>query len=127
MLRDPAPKTLALALALGPLLVFMPKLLATKRNGLLEYGGFAQEYTGGFDRKWLRERTDESPLGSGDIQSLADLSNSFNVIRSMRIVPPSTGSAVMLLLAAALPMLPYLAFIMPVEQILKLLMQLVAR
>jgi len=118
---------LALGLALGPLLVFMPKLLAAKRNGLLEYGGFAQEYTGGFEQKWLRERTDESLLGSADIQSLADLANSYNVIRSMRIVPPSTMSAVAVLLAAALPMLPFLAFIMPVEKILKLLMQLVAR
>jgi hypothetical protein len=118
---------LALLLALGPLLVFMPKLMAAKRNGLLEYGRFAQQYTGLFDRKWLREPPDENPLGSSDIQSLADLGNSYNVIRSMRIVPPSAASLVIVLMAAALPMVPFLAFIMPVDELLKLIVQLVAR
>ena len=118
---------LALLIALGPLLVFMPKLITAKRNGLLEYGRFAQEYTGLFDRKWLREPTDENPLGAADIQSLADLANSYNVIRQMRIVPPSAASAVIVLMSAALPMVPYLVFIMPVDELLKLIVQLVAR
>jgi len=119
---------IALAITLGPLLVFTPKLLAAKRRGLLEYGGFADEYTHGFDRKWLRGgRGDESPLGSGDIQSLADLGNSYAVIRSMRLVPAGLPQALTLVAAIALPMVPFLAFIMPLKEILKLLMQLVGR
>ena len=119
---------IALAITLGPLLVFTPKLLAAKRRGLLEYGGFADEYTHGFDRKWLRGgRGDESPLGSGDIQSLADLGNSYGVIRSMRLVPAGLPQALTLVAAIALPMVPFLAFIMPLKEILKLLMQLVGR
>jgi len=119
---------IALAITLGPLLVFTPKLLATKRRGLLEYGGFADEYTHGFDRKWLRGgRGGESPLGSGDIQSLADLGNSYAVIRSMRLVPAGLPQVLTLVAAIALPMVPFLAFIMPLKEILKLLMQLVGR
>jgi hypothetical protein len=42
-----------------------------------------------FDHKWLRGgvAADEPIVGSGDIQSLADLANSFGVIRTMRVVP----------------------------------------
>jgi len=120
---------IGLAITLGPLLVFMPKLLVTKRRGLLEYGGFALEYTRGFDRKWLRSpRTEAEPLlGTSDIQSLADLGNSYHVVRSMRVVPAGTRNAVTLALAIALPMVPFLAFIIPIKQILKLLLQFVAR
>ena len=44
-----------------------------------------------FDQKWLRggAPADESLIGSGDIQSLADLANSFAVVREMRRFPAS--------------------------------------
>jgi hypothetical protein len=118
----------ALAITMGPLLVFMPKLMVTKRRGLLEYSGFALEYTRRFDQKWLRGgRGDEALLGTADIQSLADLANSFSIVKTMRIIPPSSRNAMPLLAALALPMVPFLAFIIPLEQILKQLMQLVLR
>jgi hypothetical protein len=52
--------------------------LRAKRHGLLEYARLGSEYTGDFDRKWLREArpAEETLLGTADIQSLADLSNS---------------------------------------------------
>jgi len=120
---------IGLAVALGPLLLFTPRLIRAKRQGLLDYGGFADEYTRGFQRKWLGSGRDraESPLGSGDIQSLADLANSYAVVRSMRVVVPSTRHAITLVMAAALPMVPFLAFIVPLKQILKVLMNLVMR
>jgi hypothetical protein len=119
---------IALAITLGPLLLFMPKLLATKRRGLLEYSGFALEYTRRFDQKWLRGgRGDEPLLGTADIQSLADLANSYNIVRTMRIVPPSTRNAMPLILSIALPMVPFLAAIIPLKEILKLLLQLATR
>ena len=42
-----------------------------------------------YDRKWLRGGAppDEPLLGSADIQSLADLGNSFDVVKEMRWVP----------------------------------------
>jgi hypothetical protein len=78
-----------LFVVLGPLLVFIPQLAWAKRTGLREYGVLAQRYVREFDHKWLRggAAADESLVGSGDIQSLADLGNSFEVIRTMRVVP----------------------------------------
>ena len=63
-----APMVLAI---LGPLLVFGPKLEATKRAGLREYGTLAQRYVREFDDKWLRggAPAGESLVGSGDIQN----------------------------------------------------------
>ena len=74
-----------LLFVLGPLLVFAPRLAAAKRNGLREYGMLAKRYTDEFDHKWLRSGVppDEPLIGSADIQSLADLGTSFEVIKDM--------------------------------------------
>ena len=74
---------------LGPLLVFSPQLAAAKRTGLREYGTLAQRYAREFDRKWLRggAPAGEPLIGSADIQSLADLANSLDVVKGMRLVP----------------------------------------
>jgi len=99
---------LMLLVLLAPLLVFTPKLLAVKRRGLLEYGALANEYTQAFDRKWIRREVAEGEalLGSADIQSLADLGNSFTFVRTMRAIPIDRNSIIPLVVATALPMLP---------------------
>jgi hypothetical protein len=95
---------------LAPLLVFTPKLFALKRKGLLEYGVLAGEYTQAFHRKWIRREAPEgeSLLGSADIQSLADLGNSFGVVRNMRPLLIDRNTLLPIIAATALPMLPLL-------------------
>jgi hypothetical protein len=119
----------ALAVALGPLLLFIPKLAAAKRAGLYAYGALASDYTRRFDEKWVRTPAagDEPLLGTADIQSLADLSGSYEIVRTMRVVPLNTQHLISLLLAVALPMLPFIALIVPMKEILKQLAGLVMR
>ena len=90
-------------LCFGPLLVFAPQLSQAKRTGLREYGTLAERYVREFDAKWLRggAPADEPFVGSADIQSLADLGNSYEVVRSMRIAPV-TREAILRLAAATL-------------------------
>lgn len=110
-----------LCVVFGPLLVFSSQLADAKRTGLREYGTLAQRYVREFDFKWLRggAPADEPFVGSGDIQSLADLSNSFEVVREIRIVPV-TGNALLQLAAAMLaPILPLALTMMPLEELLK--------
>ncbi|NTW60694.1 MAG: hypothetical protein HGA43_16200, partial [Nitrospirae bacterium] len=78
-----------LLLMLGPLVVFTPRLMQAKRVGLREYGMLASRYVGEFDRKWVRggAAKEEELIGSGDIQSLADLGNSFQVVREIQPFP----------------------------------------
>lgn len=73
---------------LGPLAMFSPQLARAKRKGLARYGNLANKYVTEFDEKWLdSDKNDEPILGTPDIQSLADLGNSYAGVREMRIVP----------------------------------------
>jgi hypothetical protein len=113
---------LVLITFLGPLLVFSPKLFDTKRKGLLEYGALANEYTQSFERKWIRREAPEGEalIGSADIQSLADLGNSFEIVRKMRPVPFDLMTAILpIVAAAAIPFLPLLLTVFPLEEIVK--------
>jgi hypothetical protein len=111
-------------LLLGPLLVFVPRIAEAKRTGLREYGTLAQRYVRDFDTKWLRGGAppDEAFVGSGDIQSLADLDHSFEMVRSMRVVPITRNAVVVLAVATLLPVAPLLLTMMPLEQLLNMLL-----
>ena len=93
---------------LGPLVMFTPQLARAKRRGLGEYGLLANRYVQGFEEKWVRGEAAESDelLGSGDIQSLADLGNSYAVVREMRVVPFGVEDILRLAVATAAPLLP---------------------
>jgi hypothetical protein len=97
---------LALLVALAPLLVFADVLFRAKRDGLRDYGALAQRYVRDFDRKWLHDEPDERLLGSGDIQSLADLANSFGVVSEIRFFITTRTTLVLLVLATLLPVMP---------------------
>jgi hypothetical protein len=111
---------------LAPLFLFTPELARAKRAGLEEYGAFASTYVMAFDQKWLRSKGDEEQLmGTGDIQSLADLGNSFVVVREMRSIPFATDDVVRLLIATVAPLVPLLLTIMPLEQLLTQIVKLI--
>jgi hypothetical protein len=109
-----------LALALGPLMVFAPALLACQRIGRREYGLLASRYVASFDRKWVRGEVDANELlGSGDIQSLADLGNSFSIIEAMNPFPFGKVAAIRVALMTALPLLPLVLTVIPLDQLLE--------
>ena len=112
---------------LGPLLVFSPQLEATKRAGLREYGVLAQRYVRDYDRKWLRGGAppDEPLVGSADIQSLADLSNSFEVLKDMRWVPFTMSTVLQLAVTTLVPVLPLLLTMISLEELLERLLKMV--
>lgn len=107
------------ALFLGPLCMFVIKLYQCKAKGLSDYGLLGSRYVNGFEAKWIYgdPSTDRDLLGSGDLQSLADLSNSVNVVRNMRLVPVGNGLLVRFLTAAILPMAPLLLLKYPATEL----------
>src|SRR5262245_51631712 len=107
---------------LGPLLLFVPVLSRSRRAWLRDYSLLLVRYNREFHEKWLAGKAPTEPLlGSADIQSLADLGNSFQFIRDMKIVPFSLRTAIQLGIVAALPALPLLPLAVPVMEILKVL------
>lgn len=110
----------------GPLLVFAPMLGRTKRIGLREYGTLAQRYVNDFDQKWLRGKPPgEAFIGNADIQSLADLGNSFEVVRSMRVIPFTRDAAFQLAVLTLLPLLPLMLTMISLDQLLDRLLKIV--
>jgi hypothetical protein len=107
-------------LFLGPLFIFFHKLLRCKIKGISDYSGFAERYVNEFDRKWLSAdtATGEALLGTADIQSLADLSNSVSIVRNMRLAPISPTILISLAVAALLPLLPLALFKYPIASLL---------
>jgi hypothetical protein len=118
----------ALAVFAAPLLIFVPSLLALKRRGLMEYGTLGGEYTQAFYRRWVgkSEPTEEPLLGTGDIQSLADLGNSFDIIRQMRVLPMEYVDFIGFVLPGLIPVLPLVTMVMPLGEIVKGLLKLIA-
>ena len=110
-----------LCVVFGPLLVFTPQLAQARRKGLREYGTLAERYVRDFDVKWLRggAASDEPFVGSADIQSLADLTNSYEVVRSMRVVPITRDAILQLAAAVLVPIIPLALTMMSFEDLLK--------
>jgi hypothetical protein len=111
---------------LGPLLMFTPKMAAAKRKGLADYGQIAQGYVDTFEEKWvLNAPSSEEVLGSGDIQSLADLNNCYEIVSGMRAVPFGLYDITRLAAATAAPLAPLLLTIFPLEELILRLIKIV--
>jgi hypothetical protein len=95
-------------LVLGPTCVFTPRLLRRRREGLSAYGALASEYVIGFQKKWIEGHrpSDEHLVGSSDIQSLADLANSFEIVEHIRPFPFGRSAVIAVAVNVALPILP---------------------
>ena len=95
---------------LAPLLVFTPKLTASKRKELLEYGALTARHNKSFRHRWIgSDQTDQKdPLGAPDMSSLADLGASYSVVEEMRVVPFGLNTVIFLVAPALIPMLPLL-------------------
>lgn len=111
---------LLLLLVMTPLFFFIFRLGEAKRAGMREYGTLASRYAAEFRAKWIEGSggKDEPLLGSADIQSLADLGNSFATVRDMRLVPVGRVTVVQLLLLTAMPLLPLTLTIIPLDQLI---------
>jgi len=103
---------------LGPLFVFTDKLWAGRTRGMSAYMAFATRYVAKFEQKWLTDgAATEDMLGTPDLQSLADLTNSVNVVRGMRGVPIGRRTITQLTAAAVIPLTPLLLFKYPVADL----------
>jgi len=107
-------------ISFAPLFFFSAKLNLARRKSGADYGALASRYVGEFREKWLGERAStERVIGSGDIQSLADLSGAYEAIRETRFVPITRQSFVQLIGIAALPLLPLALNLMPWQELLQ--------
>ena len=119
---------LAVILGICPLVVWVPKLARIRLRGLQAYAKLGNRYTEEFDQKWLHhaEPPADSLLGSADIQSLADMGASYDLVRQMSIAPITKRLAVQLAVFAALPLLPVVIYATPTGAIVNAIMKMIA-
>jgi hypothetical protein len=117
----------AVLFILIPLCVFAPVLFETKISGMAKYGSLASEYTQSFQQKWIVDRCNQQEilLGTADIQSLADLGNSFAFVEKMKVFPMASRTPIHLAIACLIPMAPLLLTVMPLKDILEFLFKAV--
>jgi hypothetical protein len=110
---------IAVLMVVGPLLAFVRPLAELKRKAMREYGALAQRYVREFDQKWLRGgvQSGENLLGSSDIQSLADLNNSYEIVAQIKLIPFTTRALVRLVVAALIPISPLVLTMIPAEEL----------
>ncbi len=108
-------------LVMMPLLFFAGQLSDVKRMGSLRYGKLSARYVHAFEAKWIQqERPGEELIGSQDIQSLADMSDSYRIIEQMQLVPIGRADIIMLVLATLAPIFPLVLTMMPLSELFKL-------
>ena len=112
---------------LFPLTFFAIRMNDARLRGSRRYGRLATRYASSFEEKWLSAdgNASEPLLGTSDIQSLADLANSYDVVRSMRIVPFSKRMALRLAVLIALPLLPLTFTMVPLDTLVAALVNLI--
>lgn len=109
---------LALLVTLGPLLALSPRLLLARLGGLSAFGRLSTSYTRQFEARWVESPPDRPLLGTSDLQSLADLGNSFRVVREMRLLVFDLRHVAIVLAAATAPILPLLLTKIPLRELL---------
>jgi len=108
-----------------PLMVFSPALENARRKGVREYGSLAGRYMREFDQKWLRDKTQPSEplMGNVDIQSLADIGNSFSVVKEMTILPFGLQTVSKVAVVTLAPVAPLLLTMIPLEDLIDRVLQ----
>jgi hypothetical protein len=112
---------------LAPLTVFTPQLGRAKRRGLADYGLLASRYVEEFEKKWVLGSASphDELLGAADIQSLADLGNSYAVIGEMRAVPFGLQDMTRLAAVTAAPLVPLGLTIFSLEELVMRLIKII--
>jgi hypothetical protein len=117
---------LAVGMVIAPQLVFVQPLASAKRTAMREYGHLAKRYVDEFEARHLRGRgSDEPLLGSADLQSLADMGNSYEVVRAMRVVPVTRDALAQLVVMTLLPIAPLLLTMISLEDLLGRLLKII--
>lgn len=111
--------------ALGPLTVFAGHLSRAKSRILEDFDALAHRYAVTFEQKWGRggKSREGELLGNADIQSFADLGNSYAVAQEIRRVPFVLHDVTPLVLATCVPLLPLLLTVWSPREVITYLIQ----
>lgn len=108
----------------GPMLSFIPKLYEAKENALFHYGALASRHIQYVDHKWMTGDVTKDDAGV-DFRAIAHMGSSVKAVRDMSLIPLYKEDMVKFMLAAALPFLPLVTTLIPMDELMKLLLKMV--
>jgi hypothetical protein len=106
-----------MVVAVGPLCLFAPMLYRARHRGGPQYDALALDYARDFHGTWVHDRKREQ--GSADVRSMNDMIGVVGHVKKIRLVPVSQRAIVALWVAAAAPMLPLAAALMPLDELVR--------
>lgn len=111
---------LVVILCLTTLLVFIPKLVATKRQALLQYGRLIGEHGRQVNRRWIQGEAlaDTRLLDAPELGPIADTLSIYEAVTKLRAAPLGKSAILSVAGPAALPMLALFAMEMPIKDLL---------
>lgn len=112
-------------LVLAPLSFFIFHLELARRMARREFGILSSQYVDSFRDKWVQHAPTEALLGTPDLQSLADLGNSFNTVNEIRLLPLGKQALLNLAGILLLPFGPLILTIVPLKDIVDWIIKLV--
>lgn len=109
------------AVLIGPLTIFGPRLAAAARAARLDYAILAGRHARLFEDRWVRESggRDDELLGASEISSLADMDASYQNVVRMRTLPVGRAALIAVALPAVVPFVPVAAIEIPIADVLK--------
>ncbi len=108
--------TVGALVALGPLLLFAPRLSRARRDGLAEYGGLAVDVGRHLRRQRDLAHDPQRPLDDSDIAPMANLVEVYReAIDRLGLLLFDTRDLIVLLAATVAPLVPLMLFRVPGE------------
>ncbi len=119
--------SIVLVVAMGPLVLFVPRLIRLRRQGILQYGRLGQLQSLEFHRKWILnlEGQEDDFLAAPDVGALTDFSASYENIEKLQPFPLDLGTLGGVLLAIMVAILPVVVAEIPFITVLKALLNAV--
>ncbi len=114
-----------LILITGPVMAFVGRLYEEKDRAMFRYGALASHQIQQVEQKWLSKETWDSDAEI-DFRAVHQLGTSVAAVHDMWIIPLSKEDVLQLLLVAVLPFLPLLAVLIPLEEVLAILLKVLA-
>jgi hypothetical protein len=105
----------------GPFLLFAPKLVEVKRRALMDYSALGIRWGRLFEKQWVAPAANDASISGTEISALAGFDRSYAVIRQMKPIPLDFADLRAIILAALLPLIPFVGSQIPLENALKLL------
>lgn len=115
--------TLLVLVIAGPLMLFARQMYEAKESAVFQYGALASRHIQHVDQKWLSGQPPKEDVGI-DFRAVAHMGSSVSAVRQMSIVPLYKDDLLKLLVAALLPLLPLLATLVPMDEVLTLVLKM---